>query len=62
MWVMAFTYCRTWAEFVYVSFTVDVFALKIVAWHAATIKDVTLEMTPLRMATWQRQREGHPIE
>jgi len=25
-WVMDFTYCRTWAGFVYVSFVVDVFA------------------------------------
>ena len=61
-WVMDFTYCRTWAGFVYVSFIVDVFAQRIVAWHAATSKDVNLVMTPLRMATWQRQREGHPIE
>lgn len=61
-WVMDFTYCRTWAGFTYVSFIVDVFAQKIVAWHAATRKDVELVMTPLRMATWQRHREGHPIE
>lgn len=60
-WVMDFTYCRTWAGFVYASFIVDVFAQKIVAWHAATCKDVELVMTPLRMATWQRMREGHPV-
>jgi transposase InsO family protein len=30
-----------WAGFVYVSFVVDVFAQKIVAWHAATCKDVS---------------------
>ena len=35
-WVMDFTYCRTWQGFVYVSFIVDVFAQKVVAWHAAT--------------------------
>jgi len=50
-WVMDFTYCRTWQGFVYVSFIVDVFAQKVVAWHAATSKDVDLVMTPLRMAT-----------
>lgn len=61
-WVMDFTYVRTWAGFTYVSFIVDVFAQKIIAWNAATSKDVNLVMTPLRMATWQRQREGHPIE
>ncbi len=61
-WVMDFTYVRTWAGFTYVSFIVDVFAQKIIAWNTATSKDVNLVMTPLRMATWQRQREGHPIE
>ena len=60
--VVDFTYCRTRAGFAYVSFIVDVFAQRIVAWHAATCKDVELVMVPLRMATWQRQREGHPIE
>jgi transposase InsO family protein len=38
-----------------------VFAQKIVAWHYSTSKDVELVMTPLPMATWQRQREGRPI-
>jgi len=60
--VMDLAYCRTWVGFACVSFIVDVFAQRIVAWHAATSKDVELVMTPLRMATWQRQREGHPIE
>ena len=31
------------------------------AWNAATAKDVDLVMTPLRMATWQRAREGNPV-
>jgi putative transposase len=61
-WVMDFTYCRTWVGFAYVSFIVYVFAQRIVGWHAATCKDVELVMTPLRMAAWQRQREGHAIE
>jgi transposase InsO family protein len=60
-WVMDFTYVRTWAGFVYTAFIVDVFAQKIVAWHCAKSKDVELVMTPLRMATWQRQREGRPV-
>ncbi len=34
-----------WAGFTYVSFIVDVFAQKIIAWHAATSKDVNLVMT-----------------
>ena len=35
-WVTDFTYVRTWAGFTYVAFIVDVFAQKIVAWHAST--------------------------
>lgn len=61
VWVTDFTYCRTWAGFVYVAFIVDVFAQHIVAWHAATTKATDLVMIPLRMALWQRAREGHPI-
>lgn len=61
-WVMDFTYVRCWAGFVYVAFVLDVFAQKIVAWHAATSKDTGLVMTPLRMAIWQRDHEGHPVE
>ena len=29
-------------------------------WHAATTKQTDLVMTPLRMALWQRDREGQP--
>ena len=59
-WVTDFTYVRTWAGFVYVAFIVDVFAQRIVAWHAATTKQTDLVMIPLRIALWQRGREGHP--
>jgi transposase InsO family protein len=61
-WVMDFTEVRAWVGFVYVAFIVDVFAQRIVAWHAATTKDTDLVMSPLRMAIWQRARDGHPIE
>ena len=60
-WVMDFTYVRSWAGFVYVAFIVDVYAQRIVAWNAATTKETDLVMDPLRMAIWQRAREGHPI-
>jgi putative transposase len=59
--VADFTYCRTWAGFVYVAFIVDVFAQRIVAWHAATDKRTGLVLTPLRMALWQRDHDGHPV-
>lgn len=35
VWITDFTYVRSWAGFVYVAFIVDVFAQRIVAWHAA---------------------------
>jgi len=60
VWVTDFTYVRTWAGFVYVAFIVDVFAQRIVAWHASTSKATDLVMIPLRMALWQRDREGRP--
>ena len=62
VWVADFTYVRTWAGFSYVAFIVDVFAHKIVAWHAATSKVTELVMTPLRMALWQAGRDGHPAK
>jgi putative transposase len=61
-WVMDFTYCRTWAGWVYVAFTVDVYSQRIIAWHAQTSKYVELVMIPLRMALWERGRQGHPIQ
>ena len=60
-WVTDFTYVRTWAGWVYVAFIVDVFAQRIVAWHAAASKDVQLVDVPLRMALWARDREGHRV-
>jgi transposase InsO family protein len=38
-----------------------VFAQKILAWHAATVRDADLVLDPLKMAIWQRGREGHSI-
>ena len=62
VWVSDFTYVRTWAGFVYVAFIVDVFAQRIVAWHAMTSKVTDLVMVPLRMALWQRDRDGHAAD
>ena len=61
-WVADFTYCRTWAGFVYVAFIVDVYAQRIVGWQAASIKTTDLVLTPLRIALWDRERQGTPIE
>ena len=61
IWVMDFTYVRCWSGFMYVAFILDVYAQRIVAWNAATTKCTDLVMTPLRMAIWQRDRDGHPV-
>lgn len=61
-WVADFTYVRTWAGFVYVAFVVDVYAQRIIAWHAATDRRTDLVLVPLRIAMWDRERQGHPIE
>jgi transposase InsO family protein len=61
VWVTDFTYVRTWAGFVYVAFILDVFSRRIVAWHASMSKQTDLVMIPLRMALWQRERDGHPV-
>jgi transposase InsO family protein len=60
-WVADFTYCRTWAGFVYVAFVVDVFAQRIVGWHVATTKVTDLVLIPLRIALWDRDRQGTPV-
>jgi putative transposase len=62
VWVADFTYVRAWLGFVYVAFIIDVFAQRIIAWHAATRKVTDLVMIPLRMALWQRAYEGHPAQ
>ena len=61
VWVSDFTYARSWAGFVYTAFIVDVFSQRIVAWHCATTKHVELVATPLRIALWDRDRQGHPV-
>jgi len=62
VWVTDFTYCRTWAGWVYVVFIVDVFSRRIIFWHASTSKSVELVTVPLRMALWQRRKDGHPVK
>ncbi len=61
VWVTDFTYVRTWAGFVDVAFAVDVFAQRIVGWHASSSMRSDLVMTPLRIALWQRGREVYPV-
>ena len=50
----------TWGGFVYTAFILDCYAQKIVAWNTAANKTVELVDVPLRIALWQRDRDGHP--
>jgi putative transposase len=60
-WIADFTYVRTWAAMVYVAFVVDVFAQRIVGWHAMVTRPAELVLIPLRMAAWARGQDGHPV-
>lgn len=46
--------CAPGPGFVYVAFIVDVFAHRILAWHASPSKATDLVMIPLRMVLWER--------
>ena len=61
-WVADFTYVRTWAGFVYVSFVIDCYSRAIVGWHAATTMTTPLVTTALRMGLWRRDRAGHTVQ
>lgn len=43
-------------------FVIDVFAQRIIGGHAATTKVTDVVLTPLRIAMWDRDRHGRPIE
>ena len=47
-------------RFVYAAFVVDVFAQRIVGWHAATTKVTDLVLIPLWIALWDRDRQRDP--
>ncbi|KFC50694.1 transposase, partial [Micrococcus luteus] len=40
----------------------DCYSQRILAWHAATAKTTPLVLTPLRIALWDRDRHGHPVQ
>jgi transposase InsO family protein len=44
------------------AFVLDVFAQRIVGWHAASDKRTELVLIPLRIALWDRDRHGTPVE
>jgi putative transposase len=56
-----YTYVRTWTGMVYVAFVVDVYAQRIVGWHAMSTRPAELVLIPLRMAAWARGQQGHLV-
>lgn len=58
LWVADFTYVRTWADFSYVAFVIDVYSRMIVGWKADTRMRADLVTDALEMAAWARGRAG----
>ena len=61
VWIADFTYVRAWTGMGYVAFVVDLYAQRIVGWHAMSTRPAELVLLPLRMAAWARGQQGHPI-
>jgi putative transposase len=61
VWIADFTYVRAWTGMGYLAFVVDVYAQRIVGWHAMSTRPAELVLLPLRMAAWARGQQGHPI-
>ncbi|MFE7358574.1 DDE-type integrase/transposase/recombinase [Streptomyces sp. NPDC057543] len=61
-WVADFTHVATWSGVVYVAFIVDTFSRRIVGWSASTAKETRLVLDALKMALWQRDRDGFTYE
>jgi putative transposase len=54
-WVSDFTYVPTWSGTVYVAFVIDVFARRIVGWHASTSMKAQFVLDALEHAIRQRK-------
>ena len=58
LWVADLTYVRTFSGWVYVAFITDVYSRRIVGWQTSTSLYTDLALDALKMAIWQRRREG----
>nr|WP_280527872.1 IS3 family transposase [Actinomyces trachealis] len=58
LWVADITCVRTMGGWVYVAFVTDVYSRRIIGWQTSTSLHTDLALDALRMAIWQRQREG----
>jgi putative transposase len=54
VWIADFPYVRAWTGMGYVAFVVDVYAQRIVGWHAMSTRPAELVLLPLGMAAWAR--------
>ncbi len=61
LWVADFTYCATFAGWVYAAFVIDVFSRRVVGWQAAKNLRTDLALDALEMALWDRARAGRDI-
>jgi putative transposase len=59
LWVVDFTYLRTWEGVVFFAFVIDVFSRMVVGWQFATHMRRTLVLDALRMALGLRERGAH---
>lgn len=56
LWVVDFTYVRTWAGMAYSAFVTDVYSRRIVGWRTAATMPTDLPLDALEMALWTRAR------
>jgi putative transposase len=55
LWVSDITYVRTWAGWLYVAITLDVFSRRVVGWAMGDSLRTELVLEALDMALWERQ-------
>ena len=71
LWLSHFTYVATWQGFVYVAFTIDAYARRIIGWrvsrtaHAAFVLDALeqalADRRPVQGGAWSTIATGRPI-
>ena len=52
------SYVRTFSGWVYVAFVTDVYSRRIIGWQTSTSLYTDLALDALKMAVWQRKRQG----
>ena len=60
-WSDPYTYCRTFAGWVYAAFVVDVFARRVVGWQLSTSLRTDLALDALDMGIWTRRHAGRNV-